>query len=457
MATRDRDPRRRSGQEDMDATRTYGWDLGQEDYSSGGDYYQPQYGDDYYDDAYYDGDYYDDPYGAGAPQEDYDQVNYREDYYQPPRSSGPSMAARAAGKSNTEIYGRPRAGKAQPRAARVDYTDYDDGYTRPRKRRRKKRHPFRKLCVVLLVLALLVGGVYYMLFQAPDQWTDGVHTRKDGIYNILICATDDDGTRTDTIMIATLDEDQGNVSLTSLPRDTIVDNGEYVPKLNGVYGIAGGGAAGAEAMLDEVQTLLGFRPDGYVVVDYQIFMDGVNAMGGVTFDVPMDMNVDGVEIPAGEQLLDGENALRVCRYRYGYLMADIQRQYVQQSFLKAMMQQLVSVDKITKLPAVYEAAMDNVITDLSGANIRYLAMKVLLAGLGDIQQNTLPGEGVDYNGASCYGLYGQSVVDMVNQVMNPFEEEITLDDVHILSVYGGTLVESTWSGTAFDASTYQYD
>lgn len=464
MATRDRDPRRRSGQEEMDATQVYGWDLGQQD-----GYYDPQdqyYGDgvgDYYEDGYQDYQEYSDYGDYGDYGQDYDPEGYEpaEDYYQPQRTSGPSMAARAAGKANTEIYGRPRSRNqsrsSQPRAQRVsnrnDYA-YEETYA-PVKKRRKKRHPFRKLFAFLLVLGLLVGGAYYMLFQAPDQWTDGVRTRKDGIYNILICATDEDGTRTDTIMIATLDG--GSVSLTSLPRDTIVSNGEYVPKLNGVYGIAGGGAAGAEALLDEVQTLLGFRPDGYVVVDYQIFKDGVDAMGGVTFDVPMDMNVDGVEIPAGEQLLDGETALRVCRYRYGYLMADIQRQYVQQSFLKAMVQQLVSVDKITKLPAVYKAAMGNVITDLSGANIRYLAMKVLLAGLSDIQQNTLPGEGVDYNGASCYGLYGQSVVDMVNEVMNPFEEEITMDDVYILTVSGGTLVESTWRGTAFDASQYQYD
>ena len=99
----------------------------------------------------------------------------------------------------------------------------------------------------------------------------------------------------------------------------------------------------------------------------------------------------------------------------------------------------------------------DVITDLDGANIRYLALHILLSGIGDIQQNTLPGEGVNYNGASCYGLYGQSVVDMVNQVMNPYTEDLTIDDVHILTVSGGSLVECTSTGTAFDASTYQYN
>jgi LCP family protein required for cell wall assembly len=243
-----------------------------------------------------------------------------------------------------------------------------------------------------------------------------------------------------------------------------VDNGEWVPKLNGVYGLAGGGEAGAEALLDQVETLLGFRPDGYVIINYQVFKDAVDALGGVTFDVPMDMTVDNandpsdvLEIYAGEQVLNGDQALGVCRYRYGYLMADIQRQYVQQNFLKAMIKQAFSPSKILKLPSVYQAVMANVETNLDGANIRYLALHALLAGIDDIQQNTLPGEGVDYNGASCYGLYGQSVVDMVNEVMNPYVEDITIDDVHILTVSGGVLVESTWSGTAFDASSYQYD
>ena len=54
----------------------------------------------------------------------------------------------------------------------------------------------------------------------------------------------------------------------------------------------------------------------------------VDAMGGVTFDVPMDMDVDGTTIYAGEQELSGDLALKVCRYRHGYAMADIQREYV---------------------------------------------------------------------------------------------------------------------------------
>ncbi len=404
--------------------------------------------------------YYDETPEYDQPYYDYDDDGDDDGY------GGMSMAARAAGRQNTDPYRRSRQ-QAQARSGSrraadrsVDY-EYDTRPSRPR--RRRKRHGFRNFLIFLLLLAGILAALYLWLFHAPEQSQDGVHTRKARFYNILLCATDEGGTRTDTIMLATLDQSAGTISLTSLPRDTIVDNGQAVPKLNGVYGLAGGGEDGAEALMDQVDTLLGFRPDGYVVINYSVFKSVVDAIGGVTFDVPMDMSVDNpdtgetITLYAGEQVLDGDQALAVCRYRYGYLMADIQRQYVQQSFVKAMVKQCLSPGNLLKLPSVYDAVTDNLITDLSGANIRYLALQVLLAGTDDIAQNTLPGEGVDYNGASCYGLYGQSVVDMVNEVMNPYEEELTLDDVYILTVSNGVLVESTWSGVAFDASTYEYD
>lgn len=378
------------------------------------------------------------------------------------------MAARAAGTTRTEIYGRPRPTQADFRqetsgAYGEAYTDYDYD-TEPKPRiKRKKRHPFRRFLILLLILAALVFGLYYLLFTPVEQVSDGVRTRKEGIYNILLAATDASGDHTDTIMMATLNPAEGEVNLTSIPRDTIVDNGASVPKINGVFAMAGGGEEGAEALLDQAETILGFRADGYLLVDYQVFRDAVDAMGGVSFDVPMEMQIDDLDVgysitlQPGQQVLDGEQALALCRYRYGYLMADIQRQYVQQSFLKAMISQCLSMENILKLPAVYSAVMDNVTTGLSEGNLRYLALRVLLGGVPEIQQNTLPGEGVDYYGASCFGLYGGSVVDMVNEVMNPYEEEVTLEDVHIVSVSGGELVESTWQGTPFDASTYVYD
>lgn len=480
---------RRTPGDDMDETRVYRggfiptgdsgayYPQSDQSYSDPGGYYDDGQG---YDAGYYDTGYdqsYDQGYGQGYDQnygQSYDQgydqgynQGYDQGYYDDGYDTGSgrmSMAARAAGKANPDPYGRPPASQSRQRSRRAEPAGgyrYEDVYQQPVRRRRKKHHGLRNFFIFLLILAALLGVGYALLFQAPEQTQDGVHTRKAGFYNILIAATDEEGTRTDTMMIATLNN--GSVSLTSVPRDTIVSNGEYVPKLNGVYGIAGGGEAGVKALMDELETLLGFRPDGYALIDYTVFRDVVEALGGVSYEVPREIRVDNPEtgeemvISPGVQVLDGNQALGVCRYREGYTMADIQRQYEQQKFLKAVIKECTSPGNWTKLPAVYQAAMDNMITDLSGANVRYLALKALMGGLGDIKQKTLPGEGVDYNGASCYGLYGQSVVDMVNEVMNPYEEQLTIDDVYILTVSEGYLVESTWRGVAYDASTYDYN
>ncbi len=434
---------------------SYNSGSNQSGYDSDYDYDQNDYDNGYsYDQNGYDNGY---AYDQNDYPDDYN-VSYYDDSYNQPRET---LASRAAGRSGADPYysrssNRSAHSRKQNAPRRPRYED-DCSQPAPRRRRRKKHHPFRRFLIFLLILTALIAGIYFLLFRAPTQSQDGIHTRKSGFYNILLCATDEEGTRTDTIMIATLDQKNGQISLTSLPRDTIVDNGEAVPKLNGVYALAGCGDAGANALMDQVKTLLGFRPDGYAIINYEIFEDVVDAMGGITFDVPMDMEVGGTFISAGEQELNGYQALQVCRYRHGYAMADIQREYVQQTFIKAMVKQCMTPSMLSKYPAIYRAAMNNIITDLDDANIRYLALHVLLAGTSDIQQNTLPGEGVNYNSASCYGLYGQSVVDLVNEVMNPYTEDITIDDVHILTVSDGSLVESTWRGTAFDASTYQYN
>ena len=365
-------PRRSSGSGNMDETQVFrpvrgdGQTRGSANdggYSNNNGYYDGTY-DDSYNNSYDDQNgYYDDGYGYdqngyqdGYPYEDQNGYNgyddgYYDDGYQEPYQPRETLASRAAGRSGADPYsragrssgrssGRPKQSRAQKPQKRVRY---EDDYQQPApRRRRKKHHPFRNFLIFLLILAALIAGIYFLLFRAPAQSQDGVHTRKDGFYNILLCATDEEGTRTDTIMIATLDQKNGQVSLTSLPRDTIVDNGEAVPKLNSVYALAGCGDAGANALMDQVKTLLGFRPDGYAIISYDIFRDVVNAMGGITFDVPMDMEVDGTYISGGEQELDGDQALAVCRFRHGYAMADIQRQYVQQTFIKAMVKQCIS-------------------------------------------------------------------------------------------------------------------
>lgn len=124
--------------------------------------------------------------------------------------------------------------------------------------------------------------------------------------------TDEGGYRTDTMMLFSVNRATGSMSLVSIPRDTLIYCEYSVPKINSAYGWASGGEAGMEQLLMRVGEIIGFQPDGYVLVDLSVFEQLVDTMGGVTFNVPVDMHYSDpsqnltIDLSAGEQHLSGE-------------------------------------------------------------------------------------------------------------------------------------------------------
>ena len=165
--------------------------------------------------------------------------------------------------------------------------------------------------------------------QQPEEDvpTEQPKALRDGVYNILICGTDGDGYRTDTIIVAHLDANTHTVALLSIPRDTpVATGGGGLMKINSVY--AGGGTDGMERLASRLHSLLGFPVDGYVLVDLEAFKKTVDLVGGVDFDVPQDMNYEDasqdlyIHLKKGPQHLDGEKAMELVRFRKGYATQD---------------------------------------------------------------------------------------------------------------------------------------
>lgn len=184
--------------------------------------------------------------------------------------------------------------------------------------------------------------------EEVEEETELPASHQTGVYNILICGTDDDGYRTDTIIVAHLNETTHDVALMSVPRDTVVLNGSGgIMKINSVY--AGGGADGMARLSKRLGAMLGFELDGYVLVNLKAFRETVNLVGGVEFDVPQDMYYNDpsqdlyINLKAGKQTLDGEKAMELVRFRKGYASQDIQRTKVQQEFLRALAKKVLSV------------------------------------------------------------------------------------------------------------------
>ena len=265
-------------------------------------------------------------------------------------------------------------------------------------------------------------------------------SRKSGFYNVLVLGTDDDGIRTDTIMIARLNVTDHTVALMSIPRDTLIEYSPLnVPKINGVYGYAGTGEKGIKALKGQLAKLLGFEVDAYAVVNLKAFVELVDLVGGVEFNVPMRMYYSDptqdlyIDLQAGLQTLDGEKAMELVRFRKGYASQDIQRTQVQQDFIQALAKKCLSVVNLTKVGEMADIFAKHVKTDLSVGNIAYFGQELLKCDFENMYSYTLEGEGIYWKGVSYYAIYLHNTLEAVNGYFNPYDTDITADHVTILT------------------------
>ena len=274
--------------------------------------------------------------------------------------------------------------------------------------------------------------------EEVEEETELPASHQTGVYNILICGTDDDGYRTDTIIVAHLNETTHDVALMSVPRDTVVLNGSGgIMKINSVY--AGGGADGMARLSKRLGAMLGFELDGYVLVNLKAFRETVNLVGGVEFDVPQDMYYNDpsqdlyINLKAGKQTLDGEKAMELVRFRKGYASQDIQRTKVQQEFLRALAKKVLSVSSLTKIKEFADVFSTYVTTDLTVGNMLYFAQALMKCDFDSMKTYTLEGEGAMINGGSYYPLYAGKLVQVVNESFNPYDAPVTLDTVNVIT------------------------
>ncbi|MCS6783135.1 MAG: LCP family protein [Gloeomargarita sp. SKYBB_i_bin120] len=176
---------------------------------------------------------------------------------------------------------------------------------------------------------------------------------------------------TDTMMLWRFDPDRGTVTVLSLPRDTqvLIKNDPY-SKLNEANA-KGGPALAAET----VSGLLGgVVIDRYVRVNPMAIEALVDAVGGITINVPKDMKYQDdsqhlyIHLKAGPQKLNGKQALHFLLYRQDGL-GDIGRIQRQQMFMRAFQEQALNPQTVTRLPQIFSAIKQYVDTNLTGEEL----------------------------------------------------------------------------------------
>lgn len=267
-----------------------------------------------------------------------------------------------------------------------------------------------------------------------DQVDDEPKTgRNKNVYTCVIAGKDKGGANTDVLMVACLDIEKYTLNVVSLPRDTYCNTTYKNHRINSVYAVGG-----ADALMKHIGDFMGYKPDFYAVVDLNAFIKLVNAVGGVDYYVPRNMNYDDdyqnlhIHFTKGMTHMDGQAAMEYCRYRAGYSDADIGRIDAQHDFLKEAAKQILQKKDSLPLTSIFDIVLNDVKTDLTLENCTALAKELLKMDAENVNFYTLPANYNDVvHGSGYVTVYINDWVEMLNDHFNPFYEEITTANLNV--------------------------
>lgn len=196
---------------------------------------------------------------------------------------------------------------------------------------------------------------------------------------------------------------------------------------------------GAERILREVNKITGLDIKYYVKVDTVAFKKLVDEIGGVTFNVPIDMKYDSkrqnlhIDLKAGEQVLDGDKAEQVVRFRhnndgstypYEYGMEDLGRMKTQRAFLTALAKQTLKPENIFKINAFIDIAKQHVQTNLDFDTIKDYVPYIVEFNMSNLKTQHLPGNPVNLPGGSFYEADPAKTAEIIDEFfLNPTQDE----------------------------------
>ncbi len=237
--------------------------------------------------------------------------------------------------------------------------------------------------------------------------------------NILLMGLDAGSYRSDTIILASLDNRNKKLNLLSIPRDTrIIFDGQY-DKINHLIGYKGSYLN----TIDAVKALTGLPIHYYAIVDFEGFRSIIDILGGVEIDVPRDMYYNDLDngivydLKKGLQVLDGKQAEGFVRYRSGYADADLGRAKMQQYFLTELVKQKLNAGNIVKAPYLFSEMVKYVKTNYNIIDVASQLMVMKDLKPEDMSTFTLPGEGreayIRYGWSDCFLHYPQATHDLI--------------------------------------------
>lgn len=322
------------------------------------------------------------------------------------------------------------------------------------------------LAVIIVLYVLVIAAVSVVVFYRPqiqnktkvyyETITDThgnvigrdehVMTRDEESYNILLLGHDRAAMLTDVFMLVNINNRDHSITITQIPRDTWISNhdGIFIPtnKINALFSTyyninyrqtfdqSASYLKALGAVADTLEKSLAIEIDYSAIMDLNGFCNIVNILGGVEIYVEQGMYYSDpaqglyINIPAGYQTLNGEQAEGFVRYRAGYTTADLGRQNAQKQFIAALFTKVKNSLSLTNVPQLTELAKEilaNIDTDMEAGDLLYFAQCILQCDLSAMRMMTMPG-----NLANGYYVMNRAaMLNVVNTRYHVYDGELT--------------------------------
>lgn len=341
------------------------------------------------------------------------------------------------------------------------------------KKKKRKKKTWKKILLVFLIVLLVAGGVFAYKVHLNGGGMSGMlatmvghneNTKKNlGEFKVLILGISTDQEEvdlTDTIMVASYNPNTQKATLLSIPRDTYTGKNSAkataYEKINALYSRK----HRPDETLAAVNEITGLNIEYYAVVKTEALIKLVDVIGGITFNVPIDMDYDDtsqdlhIHLKAGEQQLDGDKAEQLVRFRHNndgtsypeeYGDNDLGRMRTQREFIMQVVKQTAKPENIFKIGEILDVAKEYVITNIDFNVAKDYIPYVVEFNTDDLLTATLPGTSSNKNtsGTWIYIYNKTETKELIQELFYDRDMEETEDTTEGNTTSNGTVSSST--------------
>ena len=308
---------------------------------------------------------------------------------------------------------------------------------RSRNNKENKKSSGLKKVLIFILFILVILATLFIIRMNENGWTYGglmatfLGHNKDTVNHldtVYVVVTGESQNLTDTIMVCAFNPKQSKLVMMSVPRDTYTGQNKNKAtasdKINTLYNKS------PDTLINKINSITGLDLKYYINVDTKGLRELVDSIGGIYYEVPIDMDYDDdtqdlhIHLKAGYQLLDGNKAEQLVRFRHNndgtsypasYGDNDIGRMRTQREFLKELLKQMKNKHLILNLTKYINIAKYNVETNVDMDKMKHYIPYLIDFNLEDLDSCSLPGEPEKCNGVWLYIPNKQKVKTLIDE------------------------------------------